>query len=109
MAAMDPNHFLALPRPDVFASLVAGAVDTSTLAAHDFDVDNRTGFMPPEPPLARLPETWDAWEMLLETAVKQKLQLGGKPGLLDIEKESSALWRSEVRQVRVVTRVPSSL
>ncbi|KAI5985208.1 hypothetical protein EDC04DRAFT_2913939 [Pisolithus marmoratus] len=44
-------HFLSLPRGPG-ASLDNGPhldriVDTTTLAAHDFDVDTRTGFMPP--------------------------------------------------------------
>ncbi|KAH9921846.1 uncharacterized protein B0H18DRAFT_1086002 [Fomitopsis serialis] len=46
------NHFLALPRPD-HGLAEAGTPDTSTLAAHDFDVDTRTGFMPPRPLLKR--------------------------------------------------------
>ncbi|TFK49791.1 hypothetical protein OE88DRAFT_1662460 [Heliocybe sulcata] len=57
-----PNHFLSLPRPDSHEGAPEGAADISTLAAADFDVDNRTGFMPPQPPLARLPEEWEEWE-----------------------------------------------
>jgi len=39
MLQLDPNHFLSLPRPDIFIGLPAGVPDTMTLAAHDFDVD----------------------------------------------------------------------
>ncbi|KAI0312726.1 Indoleamine 2,3-dioxygenase-domain-containing protein [Amylostereum chailletii] len=69
-------HLLSLPRPDVFAGPQPGAIDTTTLAAHDFDVDTRTGFMPPDPPIARLPEQWEQWENLLDDAQKSRLQLG---------------------------------
>ncbi|KAJ3569934.1 hypothetical protein NP233_g4732 [Leucocoprinus birnbaumii] len=63
------NHFLTQPRPDPFQQLQSGFVDTTTLAAHDFDVDNRTGFMPPQPlsHLAERVEKMDAAQMLMET------------------------------------------
>jgi indoleamine 2,3-dioxygenase len=73
--------------------------DTSTLAAHDFDVDTRTGFMPPQAPLARLPPAWDAWERALDAACARPLQLASKLGLTDTEAEQSATWREEIRQV----------
>ena len=50
----------------------------TTLAAHDFDVDSRSGFMPPpppDPPIARLSKQWEPWEIVLEHPVKEKLQL----------------------------------
>lgn len=68
MVILSPDHFLALPRPDIlYGGAPAGAPDTSTLAAHDFDVDTRTGFMPPQPPLTRLPPQWELWELALST------------------------------------------
>jgi indoleamine 2,3-dioxygenase len=73
--------------------------DTSTLAAHDFDVDTRTGFMPPQAPLVRLPLSWDAWESALDAACARPLQLASKLGLTDAEAEQSAAWREEIRQV----------
>jgi indoleamine 2,3-dioxygenase len=74
------RHFLALPRPDVtLGPLPRGLTDTTTLAAHDFDVDNRTGFMPPEPPLARLPSEWETWEAILDVRVDEEAEAIQRP------------------------------
>lgn len=100
MQTLPPDHFLALPRPDVLVGALPGVVDTTTLAAHDFDVDNRTGFMPPQAPLRRLPYDWEAWELILDDAMNSKLQLGAKPDLPPEEAIKSASWRSSVREVR---------
>jgi len=96
------EHFLLQPRQDYFVGAQEGLVDTSTLAAHDFDVDTRTGFMPPDPPLSRLPEQWELWETTLEAAMQAKLQLATKQGLTTEEKEISALWRDRVKQVSLM-------
>ena len=100
MDRLPPNHFLSLQRPNVFAPAPTGAPDTSTLAAHDFDVDTRTGFMPPQPPLDRLPSAWEPWEAALEDAIMSKLQLADKPDLSRDDEERSERWRSTVREVR---------
>ena len=100
MAALSPDHFLSLPRPDVLLGPPAGVVDTTTLAAHDFDVDTRTGFMPPDPPLARLPSQWEPWEQLLDDAQLHRLQLGSKLDITEEEKSRSEWWRAHVSQVR---------
>ncbi|KAH9847246.1 tryptophan 2,3-dioxygenase [Lenzites betulinus] len=102
MANLPPTHFLNLPRPDVFAPILDGAPDTSTLAAHDYDVDTRTGFMPPEPPLARLPSAWAPWEEVLEDAIESKLQLAEKPGVSDEEHAKSERWRNRVRELPIL-------
>ncbi|KAI9511926.1 Indoleamine 2,3-dioxygenase [Russula earlei] len=99
MALLPPNHFLALPRPDVFVGPPQGVVDTTTLAAHDFDVDTRTGFMPPDPPIARLPLPWEPWEQLLDEAQFRRLQLGSKIDITDEEKARSESWRACVIQL----------
>ncbi|KAI9439567.1 Indoleamine 2,3-dioxygenase [Lactarius indigo] len=97
MAFLSPDHFLALPRPGVLSEVPVGVVDTTTLAAHDFDVDTRTGFMPPDPPLARLPMQWEPWEQLLEEAQVHRLQLGSKHDIIDEEMVQSESWRARVR------------
>jgi hypothetical protein len=99
------HHFLSLPRPDTIIGPPAGVVDTTTLAAHDFDVDNRTGFMPPQPPLSRLPTNWELWEITLEYAMHAKLQLGDKYDLPAADKARSETWRAHVRQVTNVSFV----
>ena len=100
MDLLPTNHFLALPRPDVLLGPPSGVVDTTTLAAHDFDVDTRTGFMPPDPPLPRLPSQWELWEQVLDDAQLHRLQLGSKPGITDEEKAQSESWRARISQVR---------
>lgn len=74
-------------------------VDTTTLAAHDFDVDTRTGFMPPDPPIPQLPKQWEPWENVLEQAMEEKLQLAIRLDLSSEEAEKSAAWRAQVRKV----------
>ncbi|KAI0790027.1 tryptophan 2,3-dioxygenase [Abortiporus biennis] len=102
MSNLPPDHFLALPRPDVNAGPLIDAPDTTTLAAHDFDVDNRTGFMPPQPPLTRLPEQWEPWESVLDEAIAQRLQLADKPGLTNIERENASRWQEHVRELPIL-------
>ena len=102
MSQLDSNHFLSLPRPDTFLSPPAGVPDTTTLAAHDFDVDTRTGFMPPQTPLVRLPPAWEPWEILLDDAISQRLQLGDKIDLEESEKLKSNTWRERVKDVSII-------
>ncbi|KAI0750068.1 tryptophan 2,3-dioxygenase [Daedaleopsis nitida] len=102
---MDPlpaAHFLNLPRPDAFVPANAGRPDTSTLAAHDFDVDTRTGFMPPQPPLARLPAAWEPWEAVLEDAIHSHLQLADRLDLADKHAAESERWRNTVRELPIL-------
>lgn len=101
MDHLPPTHLLALPRPAPGAGplIPPGAFDTSTLAAHDFDVDTRTGFMPPQPPLARLPAAWERWEATLDAAAEGKLQLGSTLALSEDEADKSAQWRNNVENV----------
>ena len=74
--------------------------DTSTLAAADFDVDVRTGFLPPEPPVNRLPPQYDAWEDLLVEAKIVKLALGRDAMIHDpITEGKHRRWRRAVRAV----------
>ena len=94
------QHFLALPRPDVtLGPLPRGLTDTTTLAAHDFDVDNRTGFMPPQPPLVRLPTEWETWEAILDSALTSRLKLYNGPATTDDDRTKSAVWRERARKV----------
>ncbi len=74
-------------------------LDTSTLAAHDFDVDPRSGFMPPEPPVERLPTEWEDWEVVLDSALQTRLKIGESPDITPDETERSRLWRETVLTV----------
>ncbi|TFK62846.1 hypothetical protein BDN72DRAFT_348169 [Pluteus cervinus] len=66
-----------------------------------FDVDNQTGFMPPDPPVSRLPFPWTLWEDVLDEAIHRKLQLGEKSGLTRGEEEESEMWRRCVRELPI--------
>ncbi|KLO15286.1 Indoleamine 2,3-dioxygenase [Schizopora paradoxa] len=99
---LPPTHFLSQPRPEAEAGPPEGVVDTTTLAAHDFDVDPRTGFMPPQPPLARLPCEWEAWEVALDDAISQKLCLGSTPDLDEASRNLSERWREGVRKISIL-------
>lgn len=101
MATLPPTHFLSAGRPDLTVGQPFGMtdVDVSTLAAHDFDIDTRTGFLPPEPPLARLPIDWEPWESALDDALQRKLKLGDRADLSDDDIHSSASWRARVSSV----------
>ncbi|KDQ52710.1 hypothetical protein JAAARDRAFT_198058 [Jaapia argillacea MUCL 33604] len=97
-----PDHFLSLPRPDVNVGTAPGVPDTSTLAAHDFDVDTRTGFMPPQAPLTSLPAQWVAWEDVLADAAHGKLKLGSRVDLDEEDRELSECWRGRVRKLSIL-------
>ncbi|KAJ7683678.1 Indoleamine 2,3-dioxygenase [Mycena rosella] len=102
MDAIPPDHFLALSRLDGLLGSSESVYDTSTLAAHDFDVDNRTGFMPPQAPPARLPANWEPWELALDAAIAESLQLGDKSGITQAEMSRSESWRRRVRELPVL-------
>jgi hypothetical protein len=65
-----------------------------------FDVDPKTGFLPPQAPVVRLPAQWDEWERTLDNAVAARLQPGDKVGLTTDQMKTSERWRAQVRQVR---------
>ncbi|KAJ7212854.1 hypothetical protein B0H12DRAFT_1156155 [Mycena haematopus] len=81
MNTIPPDHFLALSRLD--GLLGESAYDTTTLAAHDLILGG--------------------WELVLDGAIAERLQLGDKPGLTDTEKSRSESWRQRVRQVGAIT------
>ncbi|KAF9260119.1 Indoleamine 2,3-dioxygenase [Marasmius fiardii PR-910] len=99
---LPPDHFLTQPRPESITNATFGTVDTTTLAAHDFDVDNRSGFMPPQEPVGRLPVQWEAWETVLDAAIQDRLQLGERVDQSRGEREKSSLWRARVRELPIL-------
>lgn len=76
-----------------------GTPDITTIAAHEFDVDARSGFMAPQPPLTRLHVFWEAWEDALEQALSRKLKLGSAGDLSPAKAAESEEWRQGVRKV----------
>ncbi|KZP00377.1 Indoleamine 2,3-dioxygenase [Calocera viscosa TUFC12733] len=93
------NHFLSLPRPTFLTSAPATAPDVSTLAGADYDVDVRTGFMPPSPPVTRLPEEFAQWELTLGATLAAELQVGDKKTTTEKDWERAERWRATVRNL----------
>lgn len=83
------NHFLNSQQ----------GVDTATLAAHDFDVDNRTGFMPPDAPTRGLPSPWNTWESVLEDGIDSKLALADRADITADDELRNMSWRARVLEV----------
>ncbi|ETS64101.1 hypothetical protein PaG_01336 [Moesziomyces aphidis] len=94
----------AVPRPAGFSTVDGQIPDTSTLAAADFDVDVRSGFLPPEAPVLRLtgPHA-DHWEHALDQAKRIPLMQGG--GGVTITPQQRLLarrWRRSLRDMPVL-------
>lgn len=94
----------AVPRPPGFSTLSEQIPDTSTLAAADFDVDVRSGFLPPEAPIQRLTGLHeDHWEHALDQAKQIPLMQGG--GGVNITQHQRMLarrWRRSIREMPVL-------
>lgn len=92
--SLPTGHFLSLPPsyhstsspdPSTLSHASEGlAPNTASLAAADFDVDVRTGFMPPSGNVERLPVEFQVWEEALHaartahgTGPGKSLRLGG--------------------------------
>jgi indoleamine 2,3-dioxygenase len=76
----------------------------STVTPKDFCVDRRTGFVPSQMPLQRLPAQWEIWEATLDAAKAQKLKAAEQVLLLDgqqkvVEEERARAWRKIVEKV----------
>ncbi len=94
-----PSNDLPCHPLDIQVALPRAVVESFIPVAPEFDVDNRTGFMAPRPPIARLPTEWEVWEELLNEAVAAELQLGDKIGLTHGEATASREWRIRARRV----------
>ena len=72
------------------------------------DIDQHTGFMSSEPQPDRLPQPWEAWEILLDSAVQGKMQVGDKVGLSEEQLAFSKQWRDRVRAVSTTCSIHES-
>ncbi|KAL7907755.1 Indoleamine 2,3-dioxygenase [Trichoderma velutinum] len=84
------------------------SVDGSTAATQVFHVDRRTGFVPTQIPLPRLPTEWEAWEVTLDAAILQRLkaaeQLVALDGPQKFNEEKKALaWRKLIDKMPVLS------
>lgn len=96
-----PTHFLSLARHNL-ATGPRELFDVSTVAAADYDVDVRTGFMPPAEPVRRLVGEFEAWEVVLDRALGV-IKLAKDPTATEEDKAWARGWRQDVRDVRMFT------
>ncbi|PWN20645.1 hypothetical protein BCV69DRAFT_282864 [Microstroma glucosiphilum] len=92
--------------PTAAPPIPVGMPDTTTLAGADFDIDVRSGFLPPEAPLDRLPaELPEAqWEHMLQQARIVGLKInGGGVAVDDAERARCRRWRRAMRELSPVT------
>lgn len=95
--------------------------DTSTLAAADFDVDVRSGFLPPEPPLERLAgpaydvqhTTYDTaspslWEAMLDWAKSIPLEIGDRYDG-PVQRDEARRWREAIRAMPLIALTAQQL
>ncbi|CAE6447887.1 unnamed protein product [Rhizoctonia solani] len=107
-----PTHFLDLPHHVQPGPVLNGVLpDTSTVAAHDFDVDVNTGFMPNETPLLRIPHEisvdMQAWEDLLSEGLALKMKLGDQLAQCGPEETiKNESWRLKVRSLPILDPSP---
>ncbi|KAG8678762.1 hypothetical protein FRC09_019562, partial [Ceratobasidium sp. 395] len=107
--AVASHHFLGLPHHHVPEGPELDGVvpDTSTVAAHDFDVDVNTGFMPVQAPMTRIPlevsTELQAWERTLDQGLALHMKLGDQLHLYEPgETEKNERWRATVRALPVL-------
>ncbi|CAE6515878.1 unnamed protein product [Rhizoctonia solani] len=77
----------------------------SLLACSQFGLDSRTGFLPIQVPLARLPVTFDKWENALQRAMIILKRPGDSddPPPTSEEKEQSLQWRESLQRMEVIS------
>ncbi|TXT10766.1 hypothetical protein VHUM_02271 [Vanrija humicola] len=103
LAALPPGHFLALPPtfsndPTTSLSTTSHAApglapNVASLAAADFDVDVRTGFLPGSANVERLPAPFDVWEDALDAAAGTRVGDGLR---LNGGRDKEMSWRAAV-------------
>ncbi|CAE6422792.1 unnamed protein product [Rhizoctonia solani] len=72
----------------------------------DYDVDMESGFLPKEPPLARLPTTFDLWEDALDAVNRPNGVLSLGEDMSDealSKRESSRKWRENIASAPVLS------
>jgi|HubBroStandDraft_3_1064219.scaffolds.fasta_scaffold01937_6 indoleamine 2,3-dioxygenase len=96
-----PTHFLSQSRHTrALGPRPGDTYDVSTVAAADYDVDVRSGFMPPTEPVARLDGDFGIWEDVLDAALGRVKLASDLADASEDEKSFVGRWRDQVRQVR---------
>jgi len=95
-----PTHFLSQSRHTrALGPRPGDTYDVSTVAAADYDVDVRSGFMPPTEPVARLDGDFEIWEDVLDAALGRVNLASDLAYASEDEKSFVGRWRDQVRQV----------
>lgn len=92
------------PCTDGYIRLPDDSPDMTALACSEFGLDPKTGFLPPQVPLARLPPLFDQWEDTLQHGMVVLKRPGDSddPPPTEEEKIQSLKWREGVEQVRSI-------
>lgn len=99
-SSVPPTHFLSQSRHTRALGPRSGdTYDVSTVAAADYDVDVRSGFMPPAEPVARLEGDFEAWEDVLDAAAGRIRLASDLAEAPEDEKHYVDQWRDRIRQV----------
>ncbi|KAF8754132.1 Indoleamine 2,3-dioxygenase [Rhizoctonia solani] len=82
--------------------------DMTSLACPEFGLDSKTGFLPTQVPLARLPAAFNKWEDALQQAMVILKRPGDSddPPPTDEEREQSSRWRENLRTMEVISIDP---
>ncbi|KAG8764136.1 hypothetical protein FRC11_004624 [Ceratobasidium sp. 423] len=85
--------------------LPEGSPDMSSLACSEFGLNSRTGLLPTQVPLARLPVAFDKWEDALQHAMVVLKRPGDSddPPPTDKEREQSLQWRENLQRMGVIS------
>ncbi|PWN27951.1 hypothetical protein BDZ90DRAFT_231731 [Jaminaea rosea] len=89
------------PSAATTAPSLSSLPDTSTLAGADFDIDVRSGFLPPQAPLSRIPHSLheSVWERFLDGAREVGLAINGGGAAVDKQhRRRCRAWRRAIRE-----------
>lgn len=91
------------PLANEFIKLPDSSPDMSALACDQFGLNSKTGFLPPQVPLARLPSLFSQWEDALQHAMVVLKRPGDSddPLLTEEEKTHGLKWRQGIQRVRL--------
>ena len=85
--------------PDYSQSSSFSSENDQQFNLEEFEVDYKTGFLPPQHPLSSLPEDFDLWESALASA-RDCLSLGeDQSAAAAAKRESSRRWRQALESV----------
>ncbi|KAG8713317.1 hypothetical protein FRC08_013409 [Ceratobasidium sp. 394] len=85
---------------------LADRFDISHFASSVFELDAKTAFMPPEPPLARLDGEYELWERLLDAASEHFTCPGDEANVPESQVKFGESWRRTVCKLPTLSSQP---